>query len=331
MFAAIALVTGLAWWDERREADAALVGFQSEQARLAGSVPGIVAASAARERDREKRATARLVLGVAVAAGLVLAFGGVALRRQRQRFDAQRELAVAQAQHERDEHLSRAERMATVGTLAMGIAHEVATPLGVIVGRAEQLLGKLQGDERSASGVRAILAQADRIQQVMRRFLDMARGAPPSLDRVDPATVVRAAAAAVEHRFARARVSLDADVPPSMPAIQCDRDLLEQAIVNVLLNACEACAEGGHVEMAARVDAEQVALVVRDDGAGISVENARRASEPFLTGKPGGGGSGMGLAIASEIVKCHRGGLTIEPHPERGTRALIEIPIARGT
>lgn len=440
MVLAIALVTSLAWWDEQREAEAALQDLQSEQSILAWSVAGtlraqlnalhgarptattvthalgsalatqiaeahagndvvllvappddtplytvagttvsspvlrdaldhgastarltrpqaaeiglpartsmaglarvdagdlghwgvIAVASAARERDREKWAMWRLVLGVLVASGLVLAFGGTALRRQRKELELQRELAVAEVQRARDEDLLNAERVATMGTFAMGIAHEVATPLGVIVGRAEQLLGKVREDERSARSAQAILTEADRIQHIIRRFLDMARGGPPSLERVDPATVVRAATEAVEHRFTKAKVRLTTDIPPTMPVIQCDRDLLEHAIVNLLLNACEACGEGGHVEMTARSDAEQIAFVVTDDGAGISVENARRATEPFFTTKARGTGAGLGLAIASEIVKSHRGELTIAPNPDRGTRALIEIPIAPG-
>jgi signal transduction histidine kinase len=292
---------------------------------------GIVAvASAARERDREKRAIWRLVTGVLVASGLVLAFGGAALRRQRKELELQSELAVAEAQHARDEELLDAERVATMGTFAMGIAHEVATPLGVIVGRAEQLLGKVQGDDRATRSAQTILAQADRIQHIVRRFLDMARGGPPSLHRLDPSEVVRAAAKAVDHRFAKAQVTLHVDVPPTMPPIQCDRDLLEQAMVNLLLNACEACSVGGRVELTARSDAEQVAFVVTDDGAGIRPEDAQRATEPFFTTKPEGAGTGLGLAIATEIVKSHRGRLSIAPSPGRGTRALIEIPISPG-
>jgi signal transduction histidine kinase len=270
------------------------------------------------------------VLGVFVASGLVLVFGGVALRRQRQQLELQREFEVAEAQHARDEELLDAERVATMGTFAMGIAHEVATPLGVIVGRAEQLLAKVHDDQRAARGAQTILAQADRIQHIIRRFLDMARGGPPSLERVDPSSIVRAALDAVEHRFAKAAVALTSDIPSAMPVIQCDRDLLEQAIVNLLLNACEACTDGGHVEIAARSDAERVAFVVTDDGAGISPDNALRAREPFFTTKPRGAGTGLGLAIATEIVKSHRGELTIAPNATKGTRALIEIPIASG-
>jgi signal transduction histidine kinase len=286
----------------------------------------VTVASAARERDREKRAKVRLVLGVLVASGLVLAFGGAALRRQRKELELQRELAVAEVQRERDEQLLRAERVATMGTFAMGIAHEVATPLGIIVGRAEQLLSKVRDDERAARSAQAIVTQADRIQLIVRRFLDMARGGPPSLARVDPSDIVRIAVEAVDHRFSKAKVTLIADVPHVMPAIQCDRDLLEQAVVNLLLNACEACGEGGRVEITASADSERVAFVVTDDGVGISAENAQRAVQPFFTTKPRGTSSGLGLAIATEIAKSHRGELTIAPNANGGTRARIEVP-----
>jgi len=305
-----------------------MAGIANVDAGDLGHWSVVAVASAARERDREKRAMWRLVLGVLVASGLVLVFGGAALRRQRKGLELQRELAVAEVQRERNEELLRAERVATMGTFAMGIAHEVATPLGVIVGRAEQMLARTPDDPRATRNAHTILQQADRIQQIIRRFLDMARGGPPSLERADPAGVVRSAVAAVEHRFAEAEVGLNLDIPATMPLVQCDRALLEQAIVNLLLNACEACAPGGRVEMAARSDAEQIAFVVTDDGPGISTEAAARASEPFFTTKPQGSGTGLGLAIATEIVKSHRGDLSIGPNQGGGTRALIEIPIA---
>ena len=285
-------------------------------------------ASAARERDREKRAVWRLILGVVVASGLVLVFGGVALRKQRSELELARELAIAEAERAGDDALARAQRIATMGTFAVGVAHEVSTPLGIIVGRSEQLLGRVQGDERAERGAKIILQQADRIRHIVRRFLDMARGHPPSLERVDPSEVARAATASVEHRFAKASVALEADIPATMPPVQCDRALLEQAIVNLLLNACEACKPGEHVEIAARSDAQRVAFVVTDDGVGISTEHAARAVEPFFTTKKEGAGTGLGLAIATEIAKSHRGELTLAPNPTRGTRACIEIPIA---
>ena len=306
----------------------AMAGLAQIDTESLGRWGVVVVASAARERDREKRALWRLALGVLVASGLVLVFGGVALRNQRSELQLARELAMAQLQRAGDEALARAQRMATMGTFAMGVAHEVSTPLGVIVGRSEQLLGRVQGDERAVRGAQIILQQVDRIQQIIRRFLAMARGAAPSLERTDPAEVGRAAVAAVEHRFAEAGVSLTSAVAGAMPSIQCDRALLEHAIVNLLLNACEACRPGEHVELGVRSDAERIAFIVTDDGAGITLEHAARAKEPFFTTKAPDRGSGLGLAIATEIAHGHRGELTIEPGEGRGTCARIEIPLA---
>jgi two-component system NtrC family sensor kinase len=290
---------------------------------------GVVAVgTAARQRDREARAFWRLALGVAVATGLVLLFGGIALRNQRKELEAHRELAVAEVQRERDERLAQAAHIATMGTFATGVVHEVSTPLGVIVGRAEQLRARAGQDERSVHAAQSILTQADRIQEVIRRFLDMARGGRPSLARANPADLIRSAANAVEHRFAKAHVSLSTNATDETREILCDRALLEQALVNLLLNACDACPSGGHVEISTRADAEQVAFVVTDDGVGIEPEVASRAKDPFFTTKPAGTGTGLGLAIATEIAKSHRGDLTLTPNGGRGTRALIEIPVA---
>ena len=94
-----------------------------------------------------------------VASGLVLVFGGLALRKQRKELELARELAVAEVRRERDERLVRADKLATMGALATGIAHEVSTPLGVMMGRAEQVLPKVAGDERTRRAVEAILEQ----------------------------------------------------------------------------------------------------------------------------------------------------------------------------
>jgi two-component system, NtrC family, sensor kinase len=306
----------------------AMAGLAHVNAGPLGDWGVAVVASAARERDREKRALWRLVLSVLVTTALVLAFGGAALRKQRKELELSRELAVAEIQRAGDEALAQAQRAATMGTFAMGIAHEVSTPLGVIMGRAEQLIGRVREDDRAVHNAQAILKQTGRIQQIVRRFLDMARGGPPSLERTDPSEVARAAASSVQHRFAKAHVGLAIDIPSTMPEVQCDRALLEQAIVNLLLNACEACKPGEHVEVAARADAGSVAFVVTDDGAGITSQHAARATKPFFTTKAEAGGSGLGLAIATEIAKSHRGDLTIGPNAGRGTRACIEIPVA---
>jgi signal transduction histidine kinase len=118
-------------------------------------------------------------------------------------------------------------------------------------------------------------------------------------------------------------VSLRPDVG-EVPDVRCEPQLLKHALVNLLLNACDAAKGEVHVDVSA--DAAEVAFVVTDDGDGITEEHAARAAEPFFTTKADGG-TGLGLAIANEIVKTHRGSLDIAPRSPRGTRACIRIPI----
>lgn len=286
-------------------------------------------ASAERERDRERRARSRLVLAVALASGLVLGFGGVAIRKQRAQLELERGLAVAEIARERDERLARLSRAATMVTMASGLAHEISTPLGVIAGRAEQLVDRVGADERARRSLQAILEQSERIRDVIRGFLDLARGGTPNLAAVEPAAVLQGARGLVEHRFEKAGVHLVTTAPSGLPPLWCDQRLLEQALVNLLLNACDACPRGGKVELSAELKAGGVRFVVQDDGAGIAEANVARAVEPFFTTKPRGRGTGLGLAIVSEIAKSHRGTLTLSPGQPRGTRACVEIPLVQ--
>ena len=291
----------------------------------------VVSATAQRERDREVLAGWRLVLSVLVASGLVLAFGGLAVRHQRKQMFLAHELEVASVQSERDERLVRADKLATMGALATGIAHEVSTPLGVIMGRAEQLLSKLNGDERSTRAVEAIVRQTERISDIIRGFLTLARGDLPRMAHIDPAALGKTALDLVEHRFSKAGVHLTSFCASELPHIGCEPLLMEQVLVNLLLNACDACEPGGNVELRVVAEEQRVAFVVTDDGSGISADAASRILEPFFTTKAVGEGSGLGLAIAHELVKHHRGSLSVAArHGHQGTRACVELPSVSG-
>jgi signal transduction histidine kinase len=285
-----------------------------------------VVATAQVERDRELRARWRLALGVLVATGLVLAFGGVAMRTQRKELELAHALELANLQSARDERLVRADKLATMGALATGIAHEVSTPLGVILGRAEQILPR-QPDDRAKHAVETIAQQGERISAVLRGFLALARGGQPRLERCDPGALARAAVDLVEHRFDRAGVELFADVSDALPSVPCEARLFEQVLVNLLLNACDACAEKGKVVLSVREDAARVVFSVVDDGVGISNDVAARAAEPFFTTKSEKS-TGLGLAIANEIVKHHCGSLDLSARRDGpGTEARVALPL----
>ena len=260
-------------------ARAAIAGLRAIDAGVPGKWRVAVVATAQRQRDREQRAELRLVLGVVVASGLVLAFGGLAYREQRRALELASDLAIAEIQNERNARLVRADKLATMGALATGIAHEVATPLGVILGRAEQLLPRVTGDEKSTRAVEAIVAQAERIDGIVRGFLGLVRGSSPRLERVDPAGMAEASLDLVRHRFTRAGVNLTHAIDPDLPRVACEPRLFEQVLVNLLLNACDACEAGGSAELSVRAQGKRVVFSVTDDGVGITPEAAARAMD----------------------------------------------------
>jgi signal transduction histidine kinase len=317
----------------QRTAVAGIAGFDAPGGKWAV----VVAATALRERDRELRVQWRSVGGVILGSGLVLLFGGFAMRKQRKELELASELALKELEREREEQLVHVDKLATMAALATGIAHEVSTPLGVIVGRAEQLLPKISQDERAKKAVESIIEQGTRISGVVRGFLNLARGESPVLEHVNPGAIAEAAEELVEHRFEKAGVKLTVRIDRDVPNIACDPRLLEQVLINLLLNACDACERGGLVELLVRAEGPGVGFVVTDDGMGITPEAAARATEPFFTTKPAGQGTGLGLAIAAEIVKHHGGNLSIAPKylngdhgPPRGTRASVELPAVKG-
>jgi signal transduction histidine kinase len=207
----------------------------------------------------------------------------------------------------------------------------------VIAPRAEQLAARAdqlapRDDDRTRRGVTAILEQVKRIDEVVRGLLGLARGDAPASDGVVPAAVVDAAVGLVAHRFAKAGVPLSREVAPQLPLVSGDARLIEHALCNLLLNACDACRGGGAVTVRATARQDppnrQVVFTVADTGSGISQADLERVVEPLFTTKPVGEGTGLGLALAREIASSHRGGLTLAPGPDGGTVVTIWLPAA---
>src|SRR5262249_11575016 len=160
-----------------------------------------------------------------------------------------------------------------------GVAHEIATPLGVIAARAEQILPRVEGDERLAGNVKSILSQTERIDQIIRGLLGLARGDAPAMQRIAARSVIDNAVALVEHRFSKAGVRLAQESEREPPALLGDPRLLEHAVVNLLLNACDACKSGGDVVIKTRRSGDELEIAVEDSGAGISLADVGRARE----------------------------------------------------
>jgi signal transduction histidine kinase len=232
---------------------------------------------------------------------------------------------------ERD--LMRADKLATIGTLAAGVAHEVGTPLGIISGRTEQLLARVEpgnGGDATRKALASILGQVDKVSQTIRQLLDFARIRPVAVSEVDAAQTLQTAASLLEHRFRQAKVQLEIDAAPKTPPIAGDPGQLEQVLVNLLINAIDACAPGGHVRATSCARGRDVVLGIVDDGCGIASEHLAAVFDPFFTTKKRGQGTGLGLSIVADIVKNHGGSIHIESELGSGTSVTVTLPIARG-
>lgn len=308
----------------------ALAGLAEIDAGDMGSWAVAVVATARRALDREAQASWRSILAILGAAGLVLCLMLVLAFVQRRELRIEHALAVEAAHRKREEELERANRAATLGALAMGIAHEMSTPLGVVATRAEQLKSFATNQDLVKKSAQVIGEQTLRMERVIRGILGMVRGQTPSQGTLSPTTIAEHAADLVAHRFAAAEVDLQLHAEPDLPDVRGDQHLLEHAVVNLLLNACDACTAHGLVELRLSGGPDCAEFTVLDNGSGITEEEARHAMEPFYTTKPEGRGSGLGLAIAQEIIKGHRGTLKLMPRPEGGTVAQIRIPVQKG-
>jgi signal transduction histidine kinase len=255
-----------------------------------------------------------------------------------QRFPDARALLVIEdvsEVHSLASQLLRAEKLSTVGILAAGIAHEIGTPLGVVRARAELLGAKLPPDQ--AAGAKIIVDQIDRITRTLRQLLDFSRVKPADVTAVSPAATARAVVELLRYEAERRRVAIEVDVPDDLPVLAADPDELQQVLVNLVLNACDAydgMTGDARVTISARVHAEAeppgrlVRLEIADRGCGIPDDLRHQVFDPFFTTKKRGKGTGLGLSIAAQIVRNHGGQIDLESEPGRGTRVTLLWPTA---
>jgi PAS domain S-box-containing protein len=224
------------------------------------------------------------------------------------------------------EQLRKTERIAELGTLASGMAHEIGTPMNVILGRAEYLLNRT-ADEGMKKGLTTIVTQVERITKVMNQLLAFARRRPAEHRPVDLGEIVSDSLEMFQERIAHSRITVEQAVEADMPPVYADRDQLMQVLINLVMNSLHAMPEGGRLRLSLAREKSHLLLGVSDTGHGMSEEIRSKIFDPFFTTKDFGKGTGLGLTVVKGFVEEHGGTIAVESVVGKGTTFWIRLPL----
>ncbi|HEY3355623.1 MAG TPA: ATP-binding protein, partial [Polyangia bacterium] len=235
--------------------------------------------------------------------------------------------------------LRRADRLAALGELSAGMAHEIRNPLGSIKGTAEIFRDSLGAAHKLHEFAQILIKETDRLDGILTQYLELARPKAPDPGRAELAPVVADLVSLLAERARRAGVQVVSELTPDLPAVAMPQDALRQVLLNLALNAVQAMPGGGRLTIGARAGAPErlkrpespgapavVHLSVADTGPGIPADVRARIFDPFFTTKRGG--TGLGLAICQRIMQGYRGTIDVEPAAPSGARFVMELPVA---
>jgi signal transduction histidine kinase len=238
-------------------------------------------------------------------------------------------LADLSKRKEVEEEVRRADRLAALGRLSAGVAHEIRNPLAGIRTTAEILSGRVKRDPELSRFVDVILEETCRLDRIVGSLLQFAKPPGPRLESFELVPLLEKVRQLTAGRCAERRVTVQVMETSNLPRPLADRDQILQVLLNLTLNAVEATPEGAEVRLIAQRDEDlgssQLRIVVEDEGSGVPPELTGRIFDPFFTTKPGG--TGLGLSISQNILTSHGGRIRIENAPGGGTRAIVNLPL----
>jgi two-component system sensor histidine kinase HydH len=274
----------------------------------------------------------RFAVGLALAFGaLGFAVGRLALARQRARRDAETITSQLHELEDTQQRLVQQEKLAAIGRLAAGVAHEVRNPLGVIRASAKMVQESFAAGDDRWRACEFVAEETDRLNALITALLTFSRPTAPRLIEADLARVVDRALELARPAIERRHVRVEREASAALPGLRADPDLLSQVLLDLVLNAIESVAPGGRV--AVRADAVDGRLVVEvaDDGPGVPPGERESIFEPFVTTKSRG--TGLGLPMALRIAEAHGGSLAYVPEAGLGPRGAgacfrVSVPVA---
>jgi signal transduction histidine kinase len=272
------------------------------------------------------------VRGLAEIAGLSASFNSMqttlkSRQEQVEQYVASLENANRALQEARQEAI-RSEKMASIGLLAAGMAHEIGTPLAAIIGYSGVLADELADDGEKSDYIRRISREAERIDRLVRDLLDYARPGRGENETIHFGPFLDDLLGMLAGQGVFKKLELVTEIAPDLPPLCLDRHKLMQVLVNLLINARDAMGEGGMLRIGATSQVGRLLVSVADSGEGIAEENREKIFEPFFTTKEPGRGTGLGLAISARLVESFGGSISVDSTPGRGTTFTISLPVA---
>jgi len=261
------------------------------------------------------------------------------LEKVRQAAEMKNREVACRLQEERqaamEKRLAQSQRLAALGTMVMGVGHEINNPLAIIHEAAGWLrmqldLGRITGEEPRREVARSLVkieAGVERIRRITRQLLESHQPNEVVAREVDPRELAREMAAAFQPRAEELGVTLEAIPGAPVPAVWTDPFKLRQVLINLVANALEAAGGGGRVELGLEPEDEGVAFVVRDNGPGVPAEHLERVFEPFFTTKETGKGSGLGLFVSQRMMERLGGRLTLTSRYGQGAVFRAWLPL----
>ncbi|MCE5269622.1 MAG: hypothetical protein LLG00_17225 [Planctomycetaceae bacterium] len=223
--------------------------------------------------------------------------------------------------------LRHADRLATIGQISAGVAHELNEPLGNILAFAQLARKTPELPKQVASDLDRIVATSLRTREIIRKLMLFSRQMPPRKSRVNVNAVVDDALCLLESRCLRNGISIDRRLSPSLPGIVADASQLNQVLVNLVVNAIHAMPDGGTLKIATRADGDQVMISVEDNGVGMTAKVLKQIFVPFFTTKDVNEGTGLGLSVVHGIVTSHGGTIDVRSTPGCGSCFEVRLPL----
>jgi two-component system NtrC family sensor kinase len=229
-----------------------------------------------------------------------------------------------------DQQIMKSDRLATLGHLAAGVAHEINNPLGTISIYSQMVLDELGKDNDSCrESLKVVMKQTNRAGRIVRDLLAFARQSEPEMRMLRINDVLEKAISITNHPAELQNIKINKNLAPDLPEIQADSDKLQQVFVNIIINALHAMPKGGDLNICTRIyDSNKfIEIEISDTGYGISQEHLSKLFDPFFSTKSTGEGTGLGLSVSLGIVQMHNGTINVKSKVNEGSTFIIKLPI----